>query len=292
MRAVIASAGFVLAALAATEARADKPAPDAAAFFEEGASAYSRGDYRAAALAFEEANRRVPSGSTLYNAAIAWEQARNPAQAADDFDAALADTALDERHQREARAHLATLERRLGRIDLTAEASVVVSIAHVTRARVPLRVHLLPGTYDLRAEYASGRSTTQAVSVEAQKVQAILLLGDEPPTKPAPSPPPKPLPAREASNEPAPPPPPPIDTARTVGWIALGTAGVGAATATIFGLVALNGKSDFDTSGATDRDAHDRAYTFRAAANVAWITTAACAVTAAVLLLVAPRGER
>jgi hypothetical protein len=76
-----------------------------------------------------------------------------------------------------------------------------------------------------------------------------------------------------------------------LGWAALGVAGAAAATASVFGLVALGAKSDFDHSDGTDRDAHDRAYTFRAAANVAWATTAIFAVTGVVLLLALPRRE-
>ena len=41
-------------------ARAEEAAP----FFDEGVSAYGRGDFRAAALAFEEAYRRAARGAT------------------------------------------------------------------------------------------------------------------------------------------------------------------------------------------------------------------------------------
>jgi hypothetical protein len=286
MRSARATLGLLALALVPATARAQAPVRDAAAFFEEGASAYARGDFRAAALAFEEANRRVHSGSTLYNAAVAWEQAGSIAQASDDFDAALADPTLDQEHVRDARAHLAALERRVGRLDVSADESVVISIAHVARVPAPLQVHLLPGTYSLRGDFASGRSVTRTVSIEAQKVTLIDMPREERPaslSSPL-SAVPAPVPATETR--------PRSSVTRTLGWIALGGAGVGAASAAGFGLVALGAKRDFDRSGATDPDAHDRAAGFRTAANVAWVTTAVFLVSGAVLLLAAPRGER
>jgi hypothetical protein len=277
--------GLLVVAAVSAVARAQAPSPDAAAFFEEGASAYARGDFRAAALAFEEANRRVHSGATLYNAAIAWQQARGFAQAADDLDAALADPSLDARHGRDARTRLTALERHLGRVDVSADPSVAVSVGHVERVHAPLRVHLPPGTYDVRVEHPSGRSSSRAVRVEAQTVTSVVI-GPEEPAAPSAVAAREPPPARPKQPE-----TPRTRTPATLGWIALGAAGAALTTASVFGLVALGAKSDFDQSGATDREAHDRAYTFRAAANVAWVTTAVFGVSGVVLLLALPRRE-
>jgi hypothetical protein len=277
--------GLLVVASVSALAQAQAPSPDAAALFEEGASAYARGDFRAAALAFEEANRRVHSGATLYNAAVAWQQARDFAQAADDLDGALADPALDAAHRRDARARLTALERHLGRVDVSADPSVVLSVAHVVKVHAPLRVHLAPGAYDVRIEHPSGRSSSRAVRVEAQTVTSVVIAPEEP-AAPLAAPLREPPPARPRQPE-----TPRTTTSTTLGWIALGAAGAAATSASAFGLVALGAKGDFDQSGATDRDAHDRAYTFRAAANVAWVTTAVFAVTGVVLLLALPRRE-
>src|SRR4051812_18908720 len=56
-------------------ARADDNAATAAELFRTASAAFARGEYRAAAIGFEEANRRASYAATLYNAALAWSAA-------------------------------------------------------------------------------------------------------------------------------------------------------------------------------------------------------------------------
>jgi hypothetical protein len=267
--------------------RSQGPERDAAALFAEGASSYARGEFRAAALAFEEAYRRAPRGATKYDAAIAWEQAKALERAADDFEAALTDPTLDAKLAREAGRHLSTLAQRVGRVDIRAEPGVSISIAHVQRAHAPLRVNLTPGSHELRADYPSGESTTLTITVDAGATQSI----EVPSAQLAP-------PSASASRSaPAIPIPAPENTASrpsavptTLGWSLVGTGVLAGGAASAFGVIALGARDDFFGSAFTDQNAHDRAATFRTACNVAWISAAVLGATGIVLLIVARTG--
>src|SRR5262249_47150270 len=66
----------------------------AMARFRAASEAYGRGEYAAAARAFEESYRLVPRAAAVYNAARAWQAAGERARAADDYEAALKRTDL------------------------------------------------------------------------------------------------------------------------------------------------------------------------------------------------------
>src|SRR5262245_59201878 len=114
LRSLLGAAIALAISTAAPRAHADDDAT-AAQFFKAGMAAHSRHEYRAAALAFEEAFRRAPRGPTIYNAGIMWEAAKEPARAADDYARAVAQGGLDGDQAATAAARLRELEASLGR---------------------------------------------------------------------------------------------------------------------------------------------------------------------------------
>lgn len=262
---------LVLAARAARAADDDKAT--AAQFFRAGSAAFARGENRAAALAFEEAYRRVPRGAALFNAGLAWDAASEAARAADDYAVALARGDLDAIAAERARRRLAEVRQTHGWIEVAAPRGVVVTAAHAVRAPAPAVVHVRPGVQAVTAHYPSGRERTREVTVAVGRAAPVAF---EP--EPPPPPPRAPLIAVVA---PAPEPP---HAARAWGWASLGAAVVGAAVASVLGVRALAARDEFSQSGYTSQDAHDRAATLRLWTNVAWGGVAVLGGTGALLL--------
>jgi hypothetical protein len=181
----LASLTWVLV-LSLPAARADEGSAEQS--FQAGRRVYATGDYRGAALLFEQAYRSEPRGAAAYNAALAWELVHEDARAADDYENALAATDLKEALAGDARARLRRLEGMLGRIDIKAEGGAVISVAHAERVATPARVHVAPGSYVVRASWPDGRATTRDVVVTAGSATKVSLLSDVHPTPVSPSP--------------------------------------------------------------------------------------------------------
>lgn len=250
-------------------------------FFRAGAAAYSKGDYRAAALAFEKAFKDAPRGAAIYNAAMAWESAGDHPRAADAFALALARSDLDSAQVDMAKKRLAEEQRALGRLEITGP--VTYSVAHVEQGSAPGVVHVKPGPHAVAVRRADGSTETRSVVATAGTVTAVAFA-----TQPAPEVAPEPTKtparlrdARDRTGDPA--------AQRKVGIIIAGTSLVAVAAAAVTGGIALAAKSDFDDSGFRDADAHDRADTFRTVANVSWVAAAALLVTGATIYLAAPK---
>src|SRR4051812_49175857 len=109
----LAAAALALALALPSTARADENAETAAQLFRTSAAAFARGEYRAAAIGFEEANRRVSNAAALYNAALAWSAAGEKARAADALGAALGAPGLTPEKEKDIRRHLEPLEAEL-----------------------------------------------------------------------------------------------------------------------------------------------------------------------------------
>jgi len=267
---------LVVAALAITApTSAQERASVAAQLFEAAAAASARGDHAAAATAFEQAYRLGPRGATIFNAALSWEAAGKTERAADAYAHALShqDLAADARERAEQR--LTELRPSLGVLNIETVPGLSVDVAHVALAKAPLEVHLLPGRYKVVIHDAEGVLGEREVTLAPGQRAELNLVGQlRPRVREAPAPPP-----RE---------PPPSTTAKTTGFVLLGTSALAAGAAVYLGVSALSARDEFVDSGETDRDAHDRAATLRTLTNVAWVGAGALAVTGGVLLLVAP----
>ena len=154
---------------AITPARAEEDKTAARELFRAGEAAFTRHEYRAAALAFEAADEKAASGGAMYNAAVAWLEAGEPARAADAFERALASGELLDGRLGDAKKRLAALERKLGVLVVTGPATVSITVAHLTGARPPRRVHLRPGDHVVHASLANGEHETRVVRVVAAR---------------------------------------------------------------------------------------------------------------------------
>lgn len=265
---------------AVTPARAEEDKTAARELFRAGEAAFTRHEYRAAALAFEAADEKAASGGAMYNAAIAWLQAGEPARAADAFERALGSGELLDGRLGDARKRLAALERKLGVLVVTGPATVSITVAHLTGARPPRRVHLRPGDHVVHTSLANGERATRVVRVLAAQ-ETKLAVGDSASSDPE-------EPARPADEQLG----PANDTraeARSsgspLGWILVSAGAASALTGVFLLSRGLSARDRFEDSGRTDVDAHDRAIRYRTWSTVTLFGGAALAGTGAVLLL-------
>jgi hypothetical protein len=253
------------------------PSDDAAKLFDKGLVLFKKKKFLEAADSFHEAYKLIPNGDALFNAGMAWQGAGMNAVAATAYARALQE-GIREKAELKARTNLATLEKRLGKIELEMPpgSSVHVDVLKLEGERVVIYVD--PGTQTLIVTLADGqRVTRKIVAVPGDSLRETIEVPKPPPPKPKPRPKPK-----ESKG----------DTWRTVGYVSLGVAGVATGAAIIFGLNALSARDDFKDSGQTDASARDRAVRNMHLTNVCWGVAAVSAVGGGVLLLyVAPKME-
>jgi tetratricopeptide (TPR) repeat protein len=283
-------AAFISMLLVSASALAQSADTSAAELFAAGRAAFERKDYRAAARAFEHANVASPRAGARYNAAIAWELAGEPAQAADAYESAKAELVGEEKT--EAMRRLAALAPSLGVLVLTVAPELSASVAHVAGARGALRVHLAPGTHVLRWTDA-GKSYERAFSIEAREtrtltVEKALAVSAEatartpttlsqPPTVPMPVKP-ESEPIRDASGS----------SLGTIGWGLTGAGGALLLGGGIVGLLTLSKRSSYldECGGGTncsDREAFERAQEGQRSASTLRTVSSLLLVTGAVV---------
>jgi hypothetical protein len=292
VRRALAASWVCASVLAASSvALADDEEAVAAQFFEAGSAAMARHDYKAAARSFEEAYHHVPRAAAIFDAALAWDEAKERAHAANAYTEALSRGELRGPQLERARTRAAELDKVLGVVALVAPAGATVTVGGGSRVPIPAAVRVEPGEATVRVERADGASAEKRVHVEAGKTVRVSV--DLPAPAPAPTPTPAPArtPAPSLSPTPAPPPAPepaPSGDARTTwGWIAVGTGAALGVTSIVLGVEALKAFDDFKNSNDTSQSDHDRAATFRTWTNVAWISAAVVGGTGLVLLLTA-----
>lgn len=261
-----------------TTALAQPKSDDTAArLFAAGEAAYARGDYRAAAHAFEAAHAREPRAAAIYNAALMWQHEGEKARAADAFSLALDRDDLDDAARANAEASLAVLRSELGWLVVSGPADARVSVGHLAEAKLPRRVHLPPGAYVVAVTFAAGASRSIPVTVERGKEQTLTI--EAPLPAPSPSPPqPKPVletPRIAPSTGRAAPP--------TLAWITASTALVALGTAGALTYATTSVRDDYVRGGATDAELRDRAITLR---TWSWIAYGAAGLLAASTVVV------
>lgn len=270
--------------------------------FREASLAHERGAHAEAARLFEEANRLAPRAQALFNAGVAWQAADEPARAANAFEYALMQGGLEEPNQSQAHERLNVLKRALAYLSVPEPLAGQVSVGHLERASIPVRTHLLPGTYLVRIQYPDGASRSKKLDLAAGQTQTLMLpaqptrvptsAGKRPgvsdsSAKATPTLTPAPKAALEATPEES---PRTSATATTWGWIGVGTGAVLTGTAIVLGLQFLDANQSWDDSGNRALDQQKRASKLRLWTNVAW-AGAAVSGGAGVWLLASPRLE-
>lgn len=265
------------------EARAEEPVQAAEDLFQAGVAAYGRGEFTAAARAFEAANDKAPRGATILNAARAWDAAKDGPRAADAYASALRIGGLSEPERAEAERRSTQLEHGLGTLDVAGASGTAVSVAHVEGAVSPISIHLEPGRHEVELVDSNGKRSTKSVQLRAGERLTLELPEPERQatvqSRPSRHPPP-----RAASHHEAP-------SASPLPWVLLGGGVVAAGVATYLGISALDARDTYVESNRRDVDAYDRAKSLRLWTNVAWGASLVLGGSGALLLLTGAKEE-
>jgi hypothetical protein len=295
---MLAGALTVLGLSVGPSAQADTPEAIAMDRFKQGAEAYARKDYRAAAIAFESAQAAVPAGATIYNAALAWLAAGEPLRAGNDFAAALELGGLSAAQSVDAAQRLEGLDKEVGHLEIVGPPGARVAVDGIGEMPVPARVRVLAGEHYISTTRTDGGTDTRRIRLArgaSARVDFAQPSAAPPEPRPEPAPPPlAPPPTQPAPPAPPPPTPePPAGDAEGTGWPlqrTLGVVGLGAGVAAsgvaiALGVVGVNAKNSFVSGGDHDQGLHDQAISMRTGANVAWVTAGVLGAGGLVLLL-------
>ena len=246
------SAAKAPAASATGAAAPDKKTKDAARkAYGEGEKAYAAGDFSAAYIGYSKANDLIPSAHAAYWAAKSLDQGGKTDDAIKGYEALLADpgaSKIGEEKLSDAHTRLATLKAgQVGEVTVsTAAAGAVLLVDGAPQpGPLPSTLKLAPGPHKLTltAEGYDAKEVDLQVQAGTKVEQNIEMM-------PHAAPPPPPPPVPEVA--PAPPPPPPAEKHSNVpAYVTLGIAAGGAVVGTIFGVKALQAKSDYDNTPTT-----------------------------------------
>ncbi len=278
---------LAIASILATSIARAQPAGDAnqdeatvaAQFFRAARAAYDRKEYRAAALAFLEAYRRVPKSAAMYDAGRAWEAAGENELAADAFNRALAakDLAADDAEY--AQTHLQTLAAPFALVDVTAPSGASIVIRGVDRGLIPGTVYLAPGSHEIHALRRDGSDVSRAVVLSRGDHQQIAFED-------------VPVSEKKSAPEKPPAPPPPAPRSSPLGaWLSFGGAAVLAVGGVVTYDLFTNSRTTFESSGSHDSSAHDAAQQWRTVTYALWGGAVAFGALGGVLLLTSSSGR-
>ncbi|HVH45592.1 MAG TPA: hypothetical protein VM925_24730 [Labilithrix sp.] len=248
----------------------------AAQSFAVGKSAFARGDFSAAAAAFEQAALYAPHPAPLLNAAEAWELAGNHVRAAQMCDRVLETKNIDAKYRDAAVQQLSRVVPRIATVDVKVPDGTRLNVEGERDDVVGRKIRLTPGAHKITATYRGGETRSENVSLPAGELKELDMMNPSPP------PPPEP---------PAPEPPPEKKPATTSGppagaWIAFSIAAVTGGVATFYGLRTIDARDQFDAKPSIQtRDDFNSA---RLMTNVFVGVAAASAIVGVVLWIAAP----
>lgn len=279
-RATLSALFATLATTTGAGAQAGSETEVAAQFFEAGAAAAKKGEFRVCAEAFTEAHKRAPHGATLYNAALCWDGAKDRARAANDYAQSLSLGGLSDAQAKQAKKKLAELQAALGKLEVTEPKGARASVGPIKQTPIPFETFVEPGEHEVRLEGLEGEIISRNVSVEAgQHKQVKLSLRENDEDEPAPKPAPA-EPTRADSTG---------DVQRTFGWVLIGVSAAAAGVGVGYYVSALGSKENFDDSGHTDVVAREDAIDRYAIARALWIGAGVGAAAGVTLVLIAPK---
>ena len=284
---------LLIAPAARAQTAAAKPTtpttPSAADLERSARDAYARREFTVAARGFEAAHGLAPHASLELNAGLAWEQAGDPARAADAYATALDAGTLDAGEAKMATSRREKLERALGTLTISGPAG---ASAHVDQERslpLPLRAHVLPGRHLVQLAVDGAPSPAVTVTVNAGELRA-LTFGPAPPVAPVTAPAVA-TGARDPALHSAPVEPTSsgMSGPRIAGWSLLGLGACAAGAAIGLGVATLSAKSDYVDQHPSDVSRYDHVVTLRTATDVTWAIAGASAVAGLVLVLTSKR---
>lgn len=160
---VVALATCVASAALAQPTAEDKKR--AAQTFRQAEAAFGRGEFEAAAAAFEQAGRFAPHPKTFLNAAEAWEAAGQPARAAEACARVLSMEGATGSLREEAKARLASLQPKVLRLEIIGPPGFRVRVDGSDPAAVPHDRYLEPGPHRIEVNDPAAPEA-RVVSVE------------------------------------------------------------------------------------------------------------------------------
>jgi hypothetical protein len=240
----------------------DKKARDAARkAYGEGEKAYAAGDFAAAHTGYARANELIPSAHAAYWAAKSLDQGGQVEAAIQAYEALVADpgaTKIGDDKFADAQTRLATLKAsQIGEVSVsTLPLTAALTVDGVAQpGPLPVVLKLAPGPHKL--SFSAEGFDAKEVDLQVQagaKVEQKVELSQR--LVPPPPPPPEPIVA-----PPLAPPPAAEKHSKVPAYVTLGIAGGGVIVGTIFGVKALQSKSDYDkdptskTADDTERNA-------------------------------------
>ncbi|HEY4158082.1 MAG TPA: PEGA domain-containing protein [Polyangiaceae bacterium] len=236
----------------------DKKTRDAArAAFGDAEKAYAAGDFQAAFDHYRKANDLIPAAAASYKMAKCLDQLGKTDDAIKAYDALFADPGIDKLSADkldDAKARLADLKsKQVGQVSVTTNpAGATVSVDGVAQmGETPMVLKLAPGEHtikvvekefeakELKVDVKVGDKSEQKLDLVPLPLPAVEPAAAEPAAAPATAPP-----AAPASTEPP---------SKVPAYVTLGIATAGAIVGTIFGVQALQNKSDFDKNPTTKK---------------------------------------
>ncbi len=233
---------------AADKSGPDKKAKDAARkAFAAGKKAYDKGDYAAAFDGFREANDKIPAPITSYYMASSLDRQGKTDEAVKAYETLLSDpdiSKLDEEKRQDAQMRLGDLKAKLmGVVNLTTTppGAMVTVDGEAQVGETPMELKLKPGAHkiavtasgyqpkELDLTVSGGEKRDESITLDQK---AAVAEAAPAPAAPPPPPPPPPEPKKEKNLVPA--------------YVTLAIAGASAVVGGVFGVMALNKKSDFD----------------------------------------------
>jgi PEGA domain len=219
--------------------------------YAEGEKAYNSGDYASAIVAFNKANDAIKSPQADYWIAKALDQQNKTDDAIAAYESFLAEPDAAKVGDQK----VADAQTRLDALKATLVADVAVDTDPMLAGiavdgtpqpgEAPMTLKLAPGKHRITVSSAGYQSKDVDLEVKGgdQLKQSIVLTKDVPVAAAA---------VAAAPPPPAPPPPPPPEEHSMVpAYVTLGIAGAAAVVGTVFGVKALNSKSDFDKNPTT-----------------------------------------
>lgn len=275
---VIVSLAFLtLISPAARGQQAATTSEDAASWFHQGTAAYAAGHFREAVAAFERAYALKPHAAPAFNRARALERIGDTPRAAEAYALALSRAELRAEDQAEAQRRLDSLQQTLGTISVTGPAGARATIGHLKDAPLPIRAYLLPGRYELDLVRKDGQRATTTVEVRASRATPVEIAERGHPWPPT---------ATASARAP--------ERRLRIPAAAYATftgSALAAGAGVYFGWTGLSARDEFDDSGRTNAEAHDRAVERRTLANLAFGVAAVTAAVGVVLVYRASTAE-
>lgn len=160
---------------------------EAAKAFVEGQRAFTAGDFRRAASAFETAYARKPHHASLWNAARSWQKAGEDLRAVNLLERYLHEAPPDAPDRDSATAALADVGKRVGRVELhfvgVDEGRLDGEITTVTKVYVAPGEHVMSGS-------AAGKPVRKVFTVESGQLLSVTLAAPDDKQAAVASPPP------------------------------------------------------------------------------------------------------